>query len=176
MRLELVDQRSLPGDLPRSEPALAELLTDVGDPGWRLNLVLVEDHVMADLYARWYGGDGVTDVLSFSYLEEDGTGEPHLARGSGDAARDLWVAPGDCGDDITVGEVILAPAFIAGRCAREGWDLKTEWALLLVHGALHVLGWRHDDPDQRRAMRVREAELLARCGIAHPLPTVEMEE
>ncbi len=176
MRLELVDQRPDPDDPPVVESELAALVADAGDPEWVLNLVLVEDHVMADLYARWYGGEGVTDVLSFSYLEETGPGTPHLAAGDADAGRDLWIAPGDGGDVVTVGEVILAPAFVAARCAREGWDLQTEWTMLLVHGALHVLGWRHDDLEQRRAMRGREAEMLGRHGIAHPLPPAETEK
>lgn len=170
MILELVDQRTRPTDLPVDEQRLAALVAELGRPEWIVNLVLVEDAVMADLYARWYGGEGPTDVLSFTYLENAGAGAPDLARGTGGAAGDLWVAPGDGPEAVTAGEVILAPAFVARRCRAEGWDLATEWALLLVHGSLHLLGWRHARAAERRQMRAQESAVLARGGYAHPLP------
>ncbi len=175
MRLELVDQRPRPEATPLPLDQLAALVAPIGQAEWVLNLVLVEDPTMADLYSRWYGGQGVTDVLSFTYLEDQGLGEPHLQATVGQAARDLWVAPGDGAGEVTAGEVVLAPDFVARRCADEGWDLKTEWALLLVHGALHVLGWEHQDPDQRQAMRTHEAAVLETQGMAHPILSDESE-
>lgn len=169
MKLELVDQRLRPGPLPLDGTLLAALVDPLGGADWSLNLVLVADQAMADLYARWYGGEGVTDVLSFSYLEPEGTGEPQLSGGEGWAARDFWVSPGDRESQVTAGEIVLAPAFVAGRCRDENWDLAAEWAMLVVHGGLHVLGWLHDSPGAQDAMQAREAELLARQGFSHPL-------
>jgi probable rRNA maturation factor len=169
MILELVDQRPQPAELPVPLATLAELVEPLGRAEWVLNLVLVDDPVMADLNARWYGGEGVTDVLSFTYLEAEGSDAPHLAAGEGEAAGDLWVAPGDASPAVTAGEVILAPDYVADRCAQEGWDLRSEWSLLVVHGALHVLGWEHGTPGARAAMQRREAAVLDRLGVAHPL-------
>ncbi|HOX26638.1 MAG TPA: rRNA maturation RNase YbeY [Candidatus Krumholzibacteria bacterium] len=176
MKCELVDQRVRPESLPLDATRLAALTGGLGRPDWVVNLVLVEDHVMADLYERWYGATGVTDVLSFAYLENAGAGEPDLASGDRLAARDLWVAPGEVAEPVTVGEVILAPAFIAARCRAEGWDLEAEWALLVAHGCLHVLGWEHARATARRAMRACEAALLAQIGIAHPLAAEGTED
>jgi probable rRNA maturation factor len=169
MRLELVDQRPHPAAPPLEEGILASLVGPAGRADWVANLVLVEDHVMADLNARWYGGEGPTDVLSFSYLETDGPAGPHLPAGEAEAARDLWIALGEQEPEVTAGEIIVAPDFVAGRCRQEGWDLRAEWALLVVHGALHILGWEHGTEEARRAMRAREAALLERQGFAHPL-------
>ncbi len=72
--------------------------------------------------------------------------------------------------------MIVAPAFVAARCGREGWSLADEWALLLVHGALHVLGWVHDTDDLREAMRVEEAAILAASSREHPLLRAAEEE
>ncbi len=130
---------------------------------------------MADLNARYLGGDGVTDVLSFSYLEAAAreSGGDGLAAGQSGAARALWL-PEDAGDAAAgeaplAGEIVLAPRFIAARCRRENWDPRLEWAMLVVHGALHILGWDHADAAARREMRALEAAALAREGLAHPL-------
>lgn len=175
MRLELVDQRLHCEPLPLDEVRLAALAEPLGRADWALNLVLVEDQMMADLNARWYGGQGVTDVLSFTYLEHEGPDAPRLSGGEGRAARDLWVAAGDGESVVTAGEVILAPAFVADRCRKEGWDLPTEWGMLLVHGGLHVLGWLHDTTVARCAMQAQEAELLDRQGFSHPLLKTGLE-
>jgi len=170
VNLSLVDQRTRSQPLPVTLETLGRLVAPLGDPVWTVDLVLVDDLQMTDLYERWYGGQGVTDVLSFSYLEDAGAGAPALAAGEGGAAADLWLAPGDGVAPVVAGEVVIAPEFVAARCGREGWDLATEWALLVVHGTLHVLGWRHDTPADRARMRACEARLLAAEGFHHPLP------
>lgn len=169
MQLELVDQRGRPDPLPVALDALQALVDELGRPDWWLNLVLVDDPQMTDLNQRWYGGQGPTDVLSFSYLETSGAGAAVLTAGERGAACDLWLAPGEALGTFIAGEVIVAPGFVARRCASQGWSLPDEWSLLLVHGALHVLGWTHDTEQTRQAMQAHEATLLATVGRAHPL-------
>jgi probable rRNA maturation factor len=183
MKLNLVDRRPDPGTLPLSSERLAGLVDGLGREDWTLNLVLVSDQEMAALNRRWYGGEGVTDVLSFGYLEESGPDQesgpddaPHLAAGTGGAACDLWVPPGEDLAGMTAGEVVVAPDFVARRARSEAADLSTEWALLLVHGTLHILGWRHDETPARRAMRAQEAAVLAGAGFTHPMPLSAEED
>ena len=177
MRLELVDRRV---ESPMPDPwadagaawsrleALARL---VGPADWTVDLVLVDDETMAGLNARWRGDAGTTDVLSFSYLEREGTGAADLAAGAAEAACDLWLATEGSGDTGTpvVGELVLAPEFVMGRCRNKGWNPDHEWPLLVVHGCLHLLGWEHGDHEARRAMQEREASILARHDLPHPL-------
>ena len=175
MRLELVDRRT---DLPVPDPwagareqwprleALAQL---TGPADWKVDLVLVDDEAMAGLNTRWRGDDGTTDVLSFSYLEREGSGTADLAAGDAESACDLWLAAEGAGDAGVVGELVLAPAFVEGRCREQGWNPEHEWALLVVHGCLHLLGWEHGDDESRRAMQEREASILARHDLPHPL-------
>jgi probable rRNA maturation factor len=169
MQLELVDQRGRTDPLPVVLDALQGLVAELGRPDWWLNLVLVDDPQMTDLNQRWYGGQGPTDVLSFSYLETSGAGPAVLAAGEQGAACDLWLAPGEAPASFIAGEVIVAPGFVARRCASQGWSLLDEWPLLLVHGALHVLGWTHDTEQTRQAMQTEEATLLAAADLVHPL-------
>ena len=176
MKLAGVDRRPRRSALPLEVERLAALVQDLGQSDWVLNFVMVGDREMAELNRRWHGAMEATDVLSFSYLEEQGSGPPVLRAGQRGAARDLWVSKAEAPDALVAGEVVLAPAHVA-RCAREGgWDLSAEWALLLAHGTLHILGWRHATPDQRQVMQAREAALLRRIGLAHPLLSVPKED
>ena len=131
--------------------------------------MLADDAVVTALNSQFRHTDGVTDVLSFSYLEDMGEGPPALTAGERYAHHDLWYDPATAARDCTVGEVILAPDFVAQRCRTQGWPFLDEIALLTVHGVLHVLGWTHDEEADRDAMQMLERELLSREGIEHPL-------
>jgi probable rRNA maturation factor len=67
------------------------------------------------------------------------------------------------------GVIVVAPDFVAARCAERGWDPAAELALLVVHGALHLMGWDHETVDEAAAMREAEREILAAHGRPHPL-------
>jgi probable rRNA maturation factor len=51
-----------------------------------------------------------------------------------------------------LGDVVICPEVAAGQ--RE--DLGAELRLLLVHGILHLLGYDHDEEEERRAMWERQ--------------------
>lgn len=151
---------------------LQRLAAGIGLADWPVNLVLVGDEAMANLNSQYRASPSVTDVLSFSYLAPTGPGPCDLARGEGRAAGDLWrevpLADGPAGGDA-VGELVIAPCFVADRCRDRGWPLDLEIPWLVVHGCLHLVGWDHEEAAARQAMQNLEAELLAGEGFAHPL-------
>ncbi|MDO8386408.1 MAG: rRNA maturation RNase YbeY [Polaromonas sp.] len=69
---------------------------------------------------------------------------------------------------VTADLVLCAP--VVAREARENRKtLKDHYAHLLVHGVLHAQGWDHETGESdAEAMEAREAEILARLGIANP--------
>ena len=178
MILALVDRRREP--VPDATAALcapwallAELAALLGPPDWRVDLVLVDDGAMTELNRGYRDADGPTDVLSFSSLL-DGSPDGRAAgirAGERGARHDLWLDPQEAGagPDPLAGEVVLAPRFIADRCREQGWAPDQEMALLVVHGCLHILGWEHDEPADRRAMMELETTVLRGCGLPHPL-------
>jgi probable rRNA maturation factor len=147
---------------------LGRLAGSIGGAAWPVDVVLVTDEAMADLNRRFRGVDGVTDVLSFSYLEAEGSGAPGLAAGTAHSPADLW-CPLESESGGTIGELVLAPAFIQERCAANEWPLSLEIPLLVVHGCLHLIGWDHEELGARRAMQAAETTLLAEEGLSHPL-------
>ena len=180
MILQWVDRRTGPEADPCNridegfrKDLLAGLAEPLGKPGWVVDVVLVDDKAMAGLNEDFRKAPGVTDVLSFSYLRDAGSGQPDLARSQGRAFTNLWldtlpVAPEN---DPTgaVGEVVMAPRFVTERCSRKGWPLEHEIPLLLVHGILHILGWDHASEAETVAMQAVEEEILSAGGLPHPL-------
>jgi probable rRNA maturation factor len=94
-----------------------------------LSVSFVEDDEMADLHLRYMGEAGPTDVLSFP-LDAD-----------------------DDGDVRVLGDVVIAPA-VAARNRPEA--AEDEMRLLLVHGILHLLGYDHEEDDERARMWARQ--------------------
>ncbi|MCK9996011.1 MAG: rRNA maturation RNase YbeY [Candidatus Krumholzibacteria bacterium] len=180
MILRLVDRRTDP-DTDRYDwseggagaELLAGLVGQLGQPDWEIDVVLVSDEAMARLNEDFRKAPGVTDVLSFSYLQGTGPGPADLVGGQGHALSNLWLdtlaESRENGIALSVGEVVLAPGFISERCRDNGWSLEHEIPLLLVHGILHILGWDHASEDETEAMRSVEEKILAVEGLPHPL-------
>lgn len=180
MILRLFDRRSgVDGgfdewfDAPDRRDLLVEIAGTLGHPHWAVNLVLVDDQAMVELNKDFRQVDGVTDVLSFSYLETASDREPDLPADENHARMDLWL---DCptgvnveGMDQVAGEIILAPGFIRDRCKENGWLPGQEMPMLVVHGLMHILGWHHDNEQQTEAMQAAEQSILARAALPHPM-------
>lgn len=117
------------------EQALAALaaatLTAEGVERGELSLSFVDEREMAELHERYMHEPGPTDVLSFP-LGDDDVDE--------DGVRVL-------------GDVVIAPS-VAAR--NNPADPEAEMRLLVVHGVLHVLGYDHEDDDQRAEMWARQ--------------------
>ncbi len=179
MIINLIDRRNEPIEnkdtfnFHAQMPVLRELGSRIGKKEWLLNLVLVDDLEMVELNGTYRGKNGVTDVLSFSYLMAVESGKPDLKKGQCYAPANLLLDPmtsvGEECEESYVGEIILAPNFITERCQQQGWNLQHEIVLLVVHGCLHVLGWDHEDDFSREVMQVTEEGILADSGYPHPM-------
>ncbi len=113
-----------------------------------LGLVIVGQERMRQLNLNYLGKDEPTDVLAFSMLPE----QP-----SGDIAP--FVAPPD--GIMHLGEVIISHPQAVIQAEEHQHSVKREIAILIIHGVLHLLGYEHDKPELEREMRAREAEILS---------------
>jgi probable rRNA maturation factor len=124
----LSDRQGLPiAGEPLVELA-ARTLESEGAADAELSVSLVEPEEMAALHQRYLGEAGPTDVLSFP---QDGDAPP--------------------GERRLLGDVVICPAV----AVRQG-DLSSELRLLVVHGILHLLGYDHEEEEDRRRMWSRQ--------------------
>jgi probable rRNA maturation factor len=118
---------------PLDEPGLIALaratLRGEGMERSELSVSFVEEGEMGELHIRYVGEPGPTDVLSFPLGDQDEDGVRVL------------------------GDVVIAPAVAARNNPDRAQD---EVRLLLVHGILHLLGYDHEEDDERARMWARQ--------------------
>lgn len=143
LQVELLNIQPIAVDEARIVDIARRTATSEGAFG-ELSVVLVDSEKMAEMNSAYREECGPTDVLSFSI---DG-----LISGG--------VAPDDS-PPFVIGEVIVCPE-VARKQAAGG--LMEEIELLVAHGVLHLMGYRHDDLESARDMAGKEFGLLGRFG------------
>lgn len=123
-----------------------------------LSVLFVDEPTIAELNARYLGGDGPTDVLAFP-IDDDvppGRQPDQGGRGPGAPAGEADEPP------TLLGDVVVCPTVARRQATERGVALDDEVALLVVHGVLHLLDYDHAETDERLVMERRQQELLAR--------------
>jgi probable rRNA maturation factor len=134
---------------PRAEAAqrlidlALRVLNEEHAPGGVLSVLLTDDEQVRELNLRHLGLDEPTDVLSFSGLEGEQFPEP------------------DVGHEGELGDIVISLDTAERQAGEAGIAIADELDHLLVHGILHVLGFDHEEEDERREMRLRERYYLA---------------
>jgi probable rRNA maturation factor len=67
-----------------------------------------------------------------------------------------------------LGDLVLCAPVVAREAREQKKLLAAHYAHLTVHGALHLLGWNHEDSREADCMEALEREILAGLGIADP--------
>ena len=67
-----------------------------------------------------------------------------------------------------LGDLVICAPVVAREAKEQKKPLAAHYAHLPVHGALHLLGWDHEDEREAEAMEQLEREILAELGIADP--------
>jgi probable rRNA maturation factor len=120
--------------------------------GHELAVRIVGARASRSLNARYRGSDKPTNVLSF----------PASAAASPPPAA----APRPLGDLVICSPVVRREARVQGK------SMRAHWAHLVVHGALHLIGYDHEQADDARRMERREVAVLRRLGFANPYRSV----
>jgi probable rRNA maturation factor len=112
-----------------------------------LGLVIATEGRVRQLNRDYLGRDEPTDVLAFAAREEAGGDSPP------------FVLPPD--GVLHLGEVIISYPQAVIQAAEYQHSVKREILILIVHGVLHLLGYKDETPEQEFAMRAREARILS---------------
>ncbi len=112
------------------------------------SVVLANDDLIQVLNREYREKDKPTNVLSFANLDSD---DPIPKEGP-----------------VHVGDIILAFQTIDREAKEQGKFLKDHFTHMLVHGALHLLGFDHENEDEANIMESLEIRILEKMGIQNP--------
>ena len=99
------------------------------------------------LNVRYRGKDKATNVLSFPAAPP-----PSRPRGA----------------EHPLGDLVICAAVVRAEALEQGKPLRAHWAHLVVHGALHLIGYDHEHDSDARRMERREIAVLRAIGFANP--------
>ena len=106
--------------------------------------------------------------------EKEGRSLNHHYRGK-DYATNVLSFPAELPEGLPkgvklplLGDLVLCSPVIAREAREQGKPLRAHYAHLTVHGALHLLGWDHEDAREADAMEQLERQILAGIGLPDP--------
>ena len=111
-----------------------------------LSVLLTNDRRIHELNRQYRGKDKPTDVLAFELDDGDGPGD---------------VAP-------CLGDVVISLDTAARQAKSKRLPLLHEVRLLLAHGLLHLLGYDHARPTQKRRMDAMTRRLVTAAAKDRP--------
>ena len=118
----------------------------------QLSVTFVEPDEIHELNRDYRGVDRVTDVLSFPQYDPD----------------DLtWYIenPDEMPEELMIGDVVICKAKAEEQALEFGHSLERELVYLFTHSVLHLLGYDHEDEEEKAVMRAREEEIMDWLGI-----------
>lgn len=98
------------------------------------------------------GIDNATDVLSFPVLEFE-NGE--IVENVGDYYE----------DKLILGDIVLSMERAEEQRIEFGHSFEREMGYLICHSVLHLLGYDHENDDEREVMRSKEEETLETLSL-----------
>lgn len=115
------------------------------DDRFTVSVTFISSEEMKELNGLYRGIDRVTDVLSFQQYESP---EDFPAQG-----------------ELLLGDVVICTEQALLQADDFGHSPERELVYLFVHSMLHLLGHDHNDPDEKKEMRVFEEKIMDKLGL-----------
>ena len=112
-----------------------------------VSVTFVDNRKIKELNARFRDKDVETDVLSFP-MGENGVYDVNHATGA-----------------KILGDVVISMEKAEEQAQSFGHSFEREVVYLSVHSMLHLLGYDHMEPDEKKIMRAKEETVMTQLGL-----------
>ncbi len=109
-----------------------------------LTIRIVDEAEIARLNGSYRHKDGATNVLSFQFDAPAGVDVPLL------------------------GDIVICAPVVRREASEQSKSVSSHWAHMVVHGALHLLGFDHERARDADKMEALETRILAGLGFDNP--------
>ena len=125
-----------------------------------VNLTLTDNDAIQEINREYRQIDRPTDVLSFPMLSLETAGDfSNMEEDTEDNFNP------DTGEAL-LGDIIISVPKVMEQADAYGHTVKREFAFLIVHSVLHLLGYDHMTPEEAAFMENKQKSILKELNIS----------
>lgn len=162
MRIYLEDEGSLDLALDYQELAnlVSEAVLDMEECPYesQVEILLTMSEEVHEINKEFRGIDRTTDVLSFPMVDYEEAGKFDFLE-----ETDEYFDP-ETGE-LMLGNIVINKERVVEQAEEYGHSVKREYAFLIAHSMLHLLGYDHMEEEERMVMEEKQRQVLDGLGI-----------
>lgn len=124
-----------------------------------VNVLLTGNNEIWDINKEHRNIDRPTDVLSFPMVDFETPSDFSLVKDTPEAYLNLET------EELLLGDIIISVDKVYQQAEEFGHSVKREFAFLVAHSMLHLLGYDHIDDAERIIMEEKQENVLKNLGI-----------
>ena len=124
-----------------------------------VNVLLTGNGELHTANKEFRGIDRPTDVLSFPMVDYEFPSDFSFV----DKNPESYLNPET--DELLLGDIMISVDKVYEQADEYGHSRKREFAFLIAHSMLHLLGYDHIDEAERKVMEVKQEAILDALGI-----------
>ena len=155
IQIDYETERELGIDYEALVKKVAEHVLDMEECPYeaQVNLVLTDNEEIKRVNTEFRGIERATDVLSFPMLPFETPADYSVAEDD-ESCFDL-----DSGE-LLLGDIMISAERAAAQAEEYGHSVKREYAFLITHSMLHLMGYDHMVPEDAALMEAHQREIL----------------
>lgn len=123
-----------------------------------VNLLLTTNEEIQKMNAEFREIDRATDVLSFPMVDYEEPGEFEFLE-----EADEYFHP-ETGE-LMLGDIVISKEKVLSQSEEYGHSPRREYAFLIAHSMLHLMGYDHMEEEERLCMEAKQRDILDRLNI-----------
>ena len=151
---------TLPFDVKETAELIVETVLEYEDCPYEaeVNLLLTDDEEIRIMNREHRQIDRATDVLSFPMLDYETPGDLSGIEEQGDAFNPE-------SGELMLGDIVISKERVIAQAEEYGHSVRREYAFLIAHSMLHLLGYDHMEEEERRLMEDRQRGIMDKAEI-----------
>lgn len=124
----------------------------------QVELLLTDNEEIRRINQEFRKIDRPTDVLSFPMVDFESPAEYDFLE------EDDSLFDPETGE-LMLGNIVISKEKVILQAEEYGHSVKREYAFLIAHSMLHLLGYDHMEEEERAVMEEKQREILKKLGI-----------
>ncbi len=123
-----------------------------------VNLLLTMNQEIQEMNQEFRSIDAPTDVLSFPMIEYEMPGEFSFLEEAEDCFHPET-------GELMLGDIVISKEKVISQAEEYGHSVEREFAFLIAHSMLHLLGYDHMEEEERVVMEEKQRGIMEQLGI-----------